>query len=171
MIHELLLLDGKAPMRFQWDGQSVAAWDGSAARPAGKDRDGFPVDAHVPSEITTADVELAHDQVTWAFRRFELEVGGGSPSRVYAAPFVESLRPRCAGPTHHGEVSQWSSSPPGARGCRVESRYCRCFLLAGDCHVPSPLETSWTLLDNWMAQYEASGWWCGVRGGTQLAAV
>lgn len=78
-----LLLAATAPVQFEQRDETrakevakvtVAMWDGPHARRAGVDRDGFPVDAVAPSQITKADIELAHDLVVSAFGRFELEV-------------------------------------------------------------------------------------------------
>ncbi len=88
-----LVLAATRPVLFERrDGETVARWDGRPAAAAGKDRDGFPVDAHVPASIERADIDLAHDLVAWSFRRFEAEVAVRVADSEYEAKLKRVLR-------------------------------------------------------------------------------
>lgn len=98
-----LTIAATRPVRIEWrdtiDQQTkkavqigVAVWDGKPAVPAGKDRNGFPVDAQVPATIEQADVDLAFDLVSWAFRRFEHEVAVRVADSEYEAKVKRVLR-------------------------------------------------------------------------------
>lgn len=88
-----LILAATRPVVFeQRDEATVARWDGRPASAAGKDRDGAAVPAHVPSEITLADIDLAHDVVTWSFRRFQDEVAARIADSEYEGKVKRVLR-------------------------------------------------------------------------------
>jgi hypothetical protein len=88
-----LVFAATRPVRFELrDGATVAKWDGAPARAAGKDADGFAVEARVPCTIEADDVDLAHDLVAWCFRRFEAEVGSRVADTEYEAKLKRVLR-------------------------------------------------------------------------------
>lgn len=112
-----LVFAATRPVTFERrDGAVVTRWEGKPAAAAGKDRDGFPVDAYVPSSIERADMDLAHDLVAWSFRRFEAAVEVRVADSEYEAKLKRVLRTIIAAGTkgltqsEFTRKTQWLSS-------------------------------------------------------------